>query len=252
MGESSSTNTPDGQGAPALKPMWRTMDAGFMAMHARCDPFTMTGVVRQWALCRAVRHVWAARIPGSLVECGVWRGGSAMLAALTLIECGGGGSACARELWLYDTFAGMAEPGEMDRRINGREGAALEKWREQRRDGHNAWAYAPLDEVRANMASTGFPEERVRYVVGDVRETIPGEAPEQIALLRLDTDFYESTRHEMEHLFPRLSPRGVLIVDDYGVWEGSKRAVDEYFEREGIHLLLTQVDETGVVGVKEG
>ena len=112
------------------------------------------------------------------------------------------------------------------------------------------WSYASIEEVQRNMWSTGYPKERMHFVKGPVESTIPEHAPEQIALLRLDTDFYESTRHELEHLFPRLVKGGVLILDDYGHWEGQRAAVDEYCKKKGIHLLLTRVDYTGRVAVK--
>jgi hypothetical protein len=100
------------------------------------------------------------------------------------------------------------------------------------------------------MASTGIDAGRLHFVKGPVEETIPASVPERIALLRLDTDWYESTRHELIHLFPRLAAGGVLIVDDYGHWRGCRRATDEYFEQTGVHILLHRVDYTGVIGVK--
>ena len=83
-----------------------------------------------------------------------------------------------------------------------------------------------------------------------MEETIPGRAPERIALLRLDTDWYESTRHELEHLWERLEPGGVLIIDDYGHWAGAREAVDEFFAKRSDAPLLTRVDYTGRIGVK--
>jgi O-methyltransferase len=100
------------------------------------------------------------------------------------------------------------------------------------------------------VLSTGYPAERVHLVEGRVEDTLPAAAPEEIALLRLDTDWYESTKHELVHLYPRLSPGGVLILDDYGHYEGARRAVDEYFESAGGRPLLTRVDYTGRVGIK--
>ena len=109
----------------------------------------------------------------------------------------------------------------------------------------NNWAYATLDDVRANMETTGYPS--IRYVVGKVENTIPAQMPERINLLRLDTDWYESTRHELEHLWPRLRPGGVLILDDCGWWDGARRAVDEY----EVPALLVRVGTEGArVAVK--
>ena len=94
------------------------------------------------------------------------------------------------------------------------------------------------------MATTGYPGP-IHYVQGKVEDTVPGAGPEQIALLRLDTDWYESTLHELVHFFPRLVPGGVLIIDDYGWWKGARKAVDEYFEANRVQILLNRMDVTG-------
>jgi hypothetical protein len=201
----------------------------------------MTSIERVYALYEAVRYVITARIPGDIVECGVWRGGSSMMAAMTLDELG-----ARRPLWLYDTFEGMPPPGEHDVRYSGESATSLLRSAERVPGAWNEWAWATVEDVRANMASTGY--DALEYVVGPVEETIPSRAPEQISLLRLDTDWYESTRHEIEHLYPRLSDGGVLIIDDYGHWQGAKRAIDEYFA--GRPILLNRIDYTGRVAVK--
>jgi hypothetical protein len=104
--------------------------------------------------------------------------------------------------------------------------------------------------VQRNLAGTGYDLASVKFIKGKVEETIPAHAPARIALLRLDTDWYESTRHELAHLFPRLVPGGVLILDDYGHWQGSRRAVDEYMAEHGIPILLNRVDYTARIAVK--
>lgn len=83
-----------------------------------------------------------------------------------------------------------------------------------------------------------------------MERTIPAGAPGEIAILRLDTDWYESTRHELEHLYPRLSPGGILIIDDYGHWRGSRKATDEYIEKHAAALFLGRIDYTGRIAVK--
>ena len=220
------------------------VDSKVRAIFSKVTPYTMTSPERVIGLCDAVRYVVAGGIEGAIVECGVWRGGSSMAAALMLSALG----AAVRDLYLFDTFEGMSEPGEHDRRASDAAGAAdllAATGREAK-----VWAYSPLDEVRRNLASTGYPTDRVHFVQGKVEDTIPAGAPETIALLRLDTDWYESTRHELEHLFPRLVPGGVLIIDDYGAWEGARRAVDEFIASGKIRILLNRIDETGRVGVK--
>ena len=112
----------------------------------------------------------------------------------------------------------------------------------------NDWCFSPLPEVKQNLASTGYPEDKLHFVQGKVEETIPENIPNQISSLRLDTDWYESTKHELTYLFPIVTPKGVLILDDYGSWNGAKKAVDEYFEREPI--LLNRIDNSGRIGIK--
>jgi hypothetical protein len=104
--------------------------------------------------------------------------------------------------------------------------------------------------VKETLRATGYPAERLHFVVGPVEETIPREVPPGIALLRLDTDWYESTKHELEHLYPLLADGGALIIDDYGHWEGCKRAVDEYFAASPPPVLLSRIDYTGRVAIK--
>jgi len=207
--------------------------------------YTITSPERLFALIQAVRHVTAACVPGDVVECGVWRGGSMMAAALTLLA----GADTKRGLYLFDTFEGMSPPGALDVSVDGQAASALLA-SPRTTDPKSPWCYAGIDEVRAAMRSTGYPLERVHYVQGRVEDTIPANAPARIAVLRLDTDWYESTRHELEHLYPLLSPGGVLIVDDYGHWAGCRKAVDEYLGARGIKLLLHRVDYTGRIAVK--
>jgi hypothetical protein len=203
----------------------------------------MTSVERIFALCKAVEYIVANGIPGDIVECGVWRGGSMMAVARTLME-----QKAVRRLHLFDAFEGMAPPGEIDRDLRGEPAAG----QLQRADKHKSliWAYSPLDEVRRNLESTGYDPGQITYVPGRVEQSLPAQAPAQIALLRLDTDWYESTYHELVHLYPRLSPNGVLIIDDYGHWLGARRAVDQYLSEKRLKLLLCRIDYTGRIAVK--
>ena len=214
----------------------------------RALPHTLTSVQRLQAVIDATRHVAAQGIPGAFAECGVWRGGSVLAMILTLQELG----RTDRDLHLFDTFEGMTAPTERD--VSSFDPPALETWRAAQGRSERAWGelFEQFDEqtVRATLYATGYPAERLHFVRGPVEETLPREAPARLALLRLDTDWYESTRHEMEHLYPRLTAGGVLIVDDYGHWEGARRAVDEYFAEHGPAPLLHRTDYTGRVAVK--
>src|SRR5690606_23062787 len=104
---------------------------------------------------------------------------------------------------------------------------------------------------KATMSLSAYPAGNIRYVAGKVEDTIPAVIPDKIAILRLDTDWYSSTKHELVHLFPKLSNGGILIIDDYGHWEGARKAVDEYFEETGTRIYLSRIDETGRVAVKQ-
>jgi hypothetical protein len=207
-------------------------------------PWTMTGADKIYALIQAVRYVNRHRIPGDVVECGVWRGGSMQAAARTLLSVGD----TSRDLHLFDTFDGMPPPTERDVRRSD-ERTAEELLAEQTRERGPVWAVATLEDVKEGFRQVPYPSERIHFVQGRVEETIPEAAPEQISILRLDTDWYESTRHELEHLYPRLSPGGVLLLDDYGYWEGAREAVDEFLDQTGERLLLVRM-ASGRLAVK--
>lgn len=221
-----------------LKQADMTGEKAFMRLYEQCRPYTMTSQERLFALHQAVQYVLKARIEGDFVECGVWRGGSSMMSALTLLA----EKQTNRKLYLYDTFEGMSEPTENDVNFVGDQ--AFETW-----DGRDK-CLADLPDVQQNMGRTAYPPAQIQYVKGKVEDTIPQVLPEKIALLRLDTDWYESTYHELVHLYPRLAKGGVLIIDDYGHWQGARKAVDQYFAENNIPLLLNRIDYTGRMAVK--
>ena len=201
-------------------------------------PFTMTSAERIIALTTATRHVSVNRVEGAIVECGVWRGGSTMAALLTLRGLADTG----REVFLYDTYEGMPAPTDKDVSVDG---VAAGRQLAQTPAGTGVWCYASIEDVKANVLSTGYPEARLHFVRGKVEETLPATLPSSIALLRLDTDWYESTLHELKHLFPLLHPRGVLIIDDYGHWQGARKAVDEFFQDKQGQYFFHRIDYTG-------
>jgi O-methyltransferase len=209
----------------------------------RVAPYTMTTPPRIYALARAVEYVVSRKVPGAIVECGVWRGGSMMAVALTLLRLG----VIDRDLFLFDTFSGMTEPGAEDVKHTGERASDL--LAASGRDS-DEWATASLDEVRRAVLSVGYPKERIQFVEGTVEKTLPARAPAAIALLRLDTDWYSSTKHELAHLYPRLAAGGVLIVDDYAYWQGARKAVDEYLDEEQHALLLNRIDYTSRIAIK--
>lgn len=208
-------------------------------------PYSMTTQERIYSLIQSIKYVVQNEIPGDIVECGVWKGGSVMAAALMLIKLGD----INRELYLFDTFEGMTKPGKEDTTGSGT--PALNKFNKLKiTDKSSEWCNASLNEVKANVYTTGYDNSKIHFIKGMVEDSIPQNAPKTIALLRLDTDWYESTRHELTHLFPRLSNKGIIIIDDYGRWKGSKKATDEYFLQNKIGLFLHRIDSSGCIAVK--
>lgn len=207
--------------------------------------YTMTSVERLFSLINATRYISQNNILGDFVECGVWKGGSMMATAYSLKNMG----EVDRNLYLFDTFEGMTPPTSKDITCSNVEASKLLA-ENSKEDSSSIWCYSPLDEVKINITSTGYNPERIHLIKGKVEETIPQCIPEKIALLRLDTDWYESTRHELEHLFPRLVHGGVIIIDDYGHWKGCKQATDEYFQNNNIPILLNKIDYTGRIAIK--
>ncbi|PJJ83771.1 TylF/MycF/NovP-related O-methyltransferase [Mucilaginibacter auburnensis] len=220
-------------------------DSETVATFQKVKPYTMTTPERIASLVNAVNYLIKNNIEGDFVECGVWRGGSTMAAIDTLMKAGDK----SRTVYLYDTFEGMSEPTEHDKELSGHAADALLQSSEKE-DATSVWCYSALEEVQNNVGSLNYPADKVHYVKGKVEDTIPQTLPGKIALLRLDTDWYESTKHELEHLYPLLVPGGVIIIDDYGHWEGARKAVDEYIAAHKLPLLLNRIDYTGRIGIK--
>lgn len=204
---------------------------------------SMTSAERLFTTLMACKHVCETDLEGDFVECGVWRGGNSLLAADVFRRHGG-----KRLTWLFDTFKGMTEPTEADVKYDGT--SARGAFDRKQRSDRNDWCYASIEDVQANFKERRL-HEQARFVAGDVLATLdnPENLTEHISVLRLDTDWYESTRKELEVLYPRLVKGGVLIIDDYGYWGGAKKAVDEYF-RAVPRPFLQYTDATGRVGIK--
>lgn len=221
---------------PQVEPLPTDLSPEFREIIAAARPLTLTTMHRLASMLDAVRYVVRNDIPGAIVECGVWRGGNMVIAARTLRETGD----TNRDLYLYDTFEGMTPPTGDDKDYQGV--TAELQLAQHLEKGTGVWCSAGIDDVRANMEATRYPMERVHFVKGPVEKTIPATRPDTIALLRLDTDWHESTQHELKHLYPRLSSGGVLIIDDYGHWQGARKAVDEYFRSRKEYPMLARID----------
>ncbi len=223
----------------------RDIDQQAIDIFRRVEPYTMIGFERVVSLITAVRYVERNAIPGAFVECGVWQGGASATSALTLESLGAG----PRGIYLFDTFEGMSKPTDEDKTFA--DDGAMDEFQKTRTGEESSdWCSASQGEVEDNLRRLGLDPAAFHFVKGMVEDTLPEHAPPgDIALLRLDTDWYKSTRHELIHLFPKLATGGVMIIDDYGDWQGARQAVDEYLADHGHRMLLTRVDGS-VIGVK--
>lgn len=218
------------------------------ALWERVSPHTMVSPERIATLSQAIEYIIKKNIPGDMVECGCWKGGSSLAMLLTLLRLG----VTDRDVYVYDAFEeGWPKALEVDVAADGR--SAHQMYLDAMAEGLTLEdIHASHKKVKDLLLSAGYPVERIHITQGFVEATIPATIPKSIALLRLDTDWYESTKHELEHLYPRLSKRGVLIMDDYGCWQGAQKATDEYVEENGLCMFLQRVDSGGCrMGIKQ-
>jgi O-methyltransferase len=223
-----------------ILPIENPDDRAYVDILNKIAPYTMTlndGLETTYSLFQAVRYIVQNKIPGDIVECGVWRGGSMMLVAYALRHFADTG----RQFYLYDTYDGMTEPDDVDVDFDGK--AMKPVWERATREGKLMGFGGPLQSVKENMRLTGYPEEQMHFIVGDVLQTIPAQMPSRIALLRLDTDWYKSTLHELRHLYDLLVPHGLLIIDDYGWCRGARQATDEFFRDKPFKPLMQRIDQ---------
>lgn len=201
-------------------------------------PYSMTSPERISELFDSLEEIRLNNIQGDLIECGVWKGGN-ILGIMEYLDF----HKMDRDIWLYDTFTGMTEPSQYDVDINNYK--ALDIWQYE-----VVKCFSPLEEVTQILSKSNYPFERLNIVVGDICITLKNKRniPEKIALLRLDTDWYESTKIELEVLYPNLVEGGILIIDDYGHWSGAKKATDEFFSNKEINF--KQIDYTGIKLIK--
>lgn len=203
-------------------------------------PFTMTSIERITGLYYSLEHIRINKIKGDFVECGVWKGGN----VLGILEYLTNHNMTENNVWLYDTFEGMTTPEDIDVDSSGNKGDI--KLAE-------VLCYSSLEEVKNILSVSTYPKDKIKFIKGDVCETlkININIPKNISLLRLDTDWYKSTKEELEVLYPLLSVNGILIVDDYGHWKGSKIAVDEYFNNLNLNVEIHKLDYTGIKIIKD-
>lgn len=216
----------------------QSMEKDFLKKYELCKNYTMTDLHRMYATYQATKYCIENNIKGSFVECGVWKGGHTMMMALQLKE-----QKQKRTIWLYDTYEGMSKPTTIDIDRKGQKATEIYNKRKK-------WCHSTMEEVEHNMNKTGYHKRKIYFIKGLVEKTLKKWTPNNIALLRLDTDFYESTKKELEILYPKLSKGGVLLIDDYDNWQGSRKAVDEYFLKHNIKPLLHLTGNGGRIMVK--
>lgn len=199
-------------------------ESTFAEIAEKSSPFTMTSLEKMYALYHGIRILAHRGVEGDFVECGVWRGGSLMVMLETVLRHG----LPLRDILVFDLF----------------DNADL--------NGNRYWQSIPQEEVEKNMRLTSYPAERIEIHPGDVLSTLPCEICRPIALLRLDTDHYSTTKHTLEHLFPHVCSGGLVIIDDYGSHpEGAGRATDEFFESQGLKPYFHRIDAGGRMFFKE-
>jgi O-methyltransferase len=212
--------------------------------------YSMTNPERMWAIVQSMKYLVSKKIEGDVVECGVWKGGNILLFTLLLEFFN-----VKKPVWAYDTYEGMSLPTDNDVDFRGTHSKELlvKAPRIAEEGTHNIWCYSTLDEVVGNVQRHAQSVDAIRFIKGKVEETLMDEKnlPDKISLLRIDTDWYESTKKCLEVLYPRLVSGGVLILDDYGHWKGSRKAFDEYFAERGEKPFLHRVDYTCRLMIKE-
>jgi O-methyltransferase len=200
--------------------------------------FSMTGHDRIFCLLRAIQHVDNNNLEGDFVECGVWKGGNLILFKKMIEKL----NIKDKKIYGFDTFEGMSEPTDHDSDGDGYLGGFKAEYymSKQKKDVNidNIHSYAPINIVEQNFINNTDNMDNLILIKGKVEDTLKVQSniPEKISILRLDTDWYESTKIELEILYPRLVKNGVLIIDDYGEWSGSRKATNEFFKDKKIAM----------------
>lgn len=211
------------------------------------NKLTMVSEEKLIATILSCKYVLDNNIKGDFVECGVAAGGNSIAAAMMFKEY-----KSKKKVYLFDTFEGMTIPSEHDFKISDNS-LPIKKYNDSIRDGFNQWCYVPLEEVKNNFKKAGVLEKNILFVKGDVTKTLLNkkQLPTSVSVLRLDTDWYESTNSELNYLYPLLSNYGLILIDDYGHWGGQKKAVDKFFTySEYRRPFFTYSDKAGRLGMK--
>ena len=199
--------------------------------------YSMTSLTRRWALIQAIKYVHTKKLEGDFVECGVWKGGN-----LIIFKSLNENLKINKKIYGYDTFEGMSQPSDHDIDYSGK--PAKNEWEKNinKNLNYSFNCYAGIEEVNNNLKKNFKNIDDIILVKGKVENTLTKNEnlPKKISILRLDTDWYESTKFGLEILYPKVSNGGILIIDDYGFWKGAQKAVDEYFKDQ--HVWMHYVD----------
>jgi len=203
----------------------------------------------------AVNYILKNNIDGVIIECGVDSGNFEYIWINELMK-----NNAIRDIFLYDTFSGLVEPSENDFTCEDATIYKMDKeevyntWKNQIIDDKtNGWCYTPLEIVKNKLNSTGYPNDKLHYIVGDVMETLKEKTniPEKIAILRLDTDWYESSKYELEQMYDNVVIGGVIIFDDYYHWNGQRKATDDFFKSINIEYEFVKLDAKTAAIIKK-
>jgi len=204
-----------------------------------------------------VEDILKKNIQGAFVECGVDTGRQEVMWISKFKEYN-----TLRHIHMYDTFKGLTKPTEFDYMCKDYNGSDYMKdeflgknlttyWEQKIIDNTtNAWCYTPLDKVKYNIECTNYNADYLHYVVGDVMETLScsSNIPDKIAYLRLDTDWYDSTKKELDELFNNVVENGIIVFDDYFLWNGQRKAVDDFLKNNNLNYKIHQIcNEIGYI-----
>ena len=213
--------------------------------YVRVNNLSMCSTNNLYTTAIAAKYIAQNNIVGDFVECGVFRGGNAIIAAKIFKMY-----KSENKVYLFDTFTGMSEPGKYDVKTSTKS-PAQNKYQLLKKEEYTNWAYASIEEVQESFKKLRL-DSNIIFIKGKVEDTLTqaNQLPSAISFLRLDTDWYESTKKELETLYEKLIPGGILVIDDYANWNGVKKAVDEFFEELAPPIFFTLIDEGARIGVK--
>jgi len=190
---------------------------------------TMIGLKRLDNLQMCLENVIAEKVPGDVIETGVWRGGGSIFMKAVLASYG----ILDRNVWVADSFAGLPEPDPV-------------KYPEDHGDTHHTIKILSVscEQVKANFAKYGLLDDTVKFLKGWFKDTLPSAPIKVLAVIRLDGDMYESTMDGLENLYPKLVQGGYIIIDDY-VLPPCRKAVHDYRHKNGIKEDIIDIDGIG-------